>query len=241
MLYDKRMLYETDIRVPLLVKGPGIASGQTVELPATHIDLAPTILEMAGMRKKPKQMDGRSWLGLVKGTRNTAWRTEFMVEYSGGNPLPNGGPSPNGADTPMDGECSKDLQLEANAFAASMPTRTSSCSANADDELSIKGSCSCSIRGIGGNEHDISPCDGKNNTYACYRTLIPGKENKMYCEFNDPEHFVEYYDLASDPYNLKNLASTTSKSELQAMHKRLMQHQACQGDGCFDPYIHSEA
>ena len=27
MLYDKRMLYETDIRVPLFVKGPGIVAG----------------------------------------------------------------------------------------------------------------------------------------------------------------------------------------------------------------------
>lgn len=234
MLYDKRMLYETDIRIPLLVKGPGITSGQMVELPATHIDLAPTILDMAGLRKKPTQMDGRSWLPLVTGSRDIAWRNEFMVEYSGGNPLPNGGLSMQQGAMPT-GQCSDDLEAEANAFAASLPTRTSSCSANAADELSIKGKCSCSIGRISGDEHDISPCDGKNNTYACYRTYVPGKDNKMYCEFNDPEHFVEYYDLSSDPYNLKNLASVTSKQELQAMHKRLMEHQACHGDSCFDP------
>eukprot|EP01047_Picozoa_sp_COSAG01_P046923 COSAG01_NODE_4440_length_5021_cov_5.654409_5_plen_83_part_00 len=66
MLYDKRMLYETDIRVPLFVCGPGIKAGQTIEQPVGHIDLAPTILSMA-LISTPPQMDGRSWLPLVFG------------------------------------------------------------------------------------------------------------------------------------------------------------------------------
>lgn len=38
MIYDKRMLYETDIRVPLFIKGPGIAAGYvfTVNLNPCH-------------------------------------------------------------------------------------------------------------------------------------------------------------------------------------------------------------
>ena len=97
MLYDKRMLYETDIRVPLFVSGPGIKAGQTIESPAGHIDLAPTILSMAGIATPP-QMDGRSWLPLVFGGLEeeggaasqsqveaaAGWRHTFMVEYSGG-------------------------------------------------------------------------------------------------------------------------------------------------------------
>ena len=90
MLYDKRMLYETDIRVPLFVSGPGIKPGQTIESPVGHIDLAPTILAMAGIASPPPQMDGRSWLPLVFGGAEaqtqaaTGWRKTFMVEYSGG-------------------------------------------------------------------------------------------------------------------------------------------------------------
>ena len=38
MLYDKRMLYETDIRVPLFVSGPGIKAGQVIESPVGHIE-----------------------------------------------------------------------------------------------------------------------------------------------------------------------------------------------------------
>ena len=38
MLYDKRMLYETDIRVPLFVKGPGIKAGQVRTTPAQWLE-----------------------------------------------------------------------------------------------------------------------------------------------------------------------------------------------------------
>jgi hypothetical protein len=42
----RRQLYETDIRVPLIVRGPGIAQGTTTAAVATHVDLAATILDM---------------------------------------------------------------------------------------------------------------------------------------------------------------------------------------------------
>ena len=56
---DKRQLYEEDVRVPLLVRGPGISGGQVLHEPAAHIDLAPTILDMMGL-PVAEQMDGRS-------------------------------------------------------------------------------------------------------------------------------------------------------------------------------------
>ncbi len=34
--------------------------------------------------------------------------------------------------------------------------------------------------------------------------------NSMYCEFNDDENFVEYYDLNADPFQLINGAKTAS-------------------------------
>ena len=329
MLYDKRMLYETDIRIPLLVRGPGIAAAQLPAQAATHVDLAPTILDMAGVlagSAMAHNMDGRSWLPLVKtalvknrGSGSsaaadaaaaaaataaaTAWRTEFMVEYSGGNPLPNGvdGRSTAHIDTVEAATAAKvvnvaamaevavsveaggeageaDVEAEAALFALSIPLRrNASCSASADDELSILGKCSCSVGRISGFQHDMNPCDGRNNTYACVRTVVVAavgekaeatgggakggvnaatmdavdegsvangdavtlpaslSKNTMYCEFNDPEHFVEYYDLNTDPYNLHNLAASTPEAELKAMHARLLQHQACKGAGCFDP------
>ena len=47
--YFDRMPYETDLRVPLLVRGPGIEHNTSSQNVVTNIDLAPTILEMAGL------------------------------------------------------------------------------------------------------------------------------------------------------------------------------------------------
>ena len=68
LLMDKRHVYDFDTRVPLLVRGPGIAPGSVMSAPATHVDLAPTILAMAGIAEVDTTlaaMDGRSLLPLL--------------------------------------------------------------------------------------------------------------------------------------------------------------------------------
>ena len=46
---------------------------------ALNVDIAPTILELAGV-KPPEQMQGRSLLPLLKG-KKPKWRTEFFYEH----------------------------------------------------------------------------------------------------------------------------------------------------------------
>ncbi|KAK7752482.1 hypothetical protein SLS62_005635 [Diatrype stigma] len=41
--------YEEDVNVPLIVRGPGVPQNQVTEVVTTHTDLAPTILELAGI------------------------------------------------------------------------------------------------------------------------------------------------------------------------------------------------
>lgn len=45
--------YDEDIRVPLVVRGPGVARGRVEDAVTTHIDLAPTILKMVGAEMRP--------------------------------------------------------------------------------------------------------------------------------------------------------------------------------------------
>lgn len=45
--------YEEDIRVPLIIRGPGVPEGHIEDAVTTHIDLAPTILRMTGSETRP--------------------------------------------------------------------------------------------------------------------------------------------------------------------------------------------
>ncbi len=79
-LIDKRNAYEASMRVPLLVWAPGMVKpGSVIPQMILNIDLAPTFLEVAGI-PKPAQMQGQSFLPLLKG-QNIAWRSKVFYEY----------------------------------------------------------------------------------------------------------------------------------------------------------------
>ena len=79
-LIDKRHMYEESMRVPLLVYAPGtVKPGTVIPELVQNIDIAPTILDIAGI-VTPKQMDGCSFYPLLKGEK-TDWRKEIFYEY----------------------------------------------------------------------------------------------------------------------------------------------------------------
>ncbi|XP_059894619.1 N-acetylglucosamine-6-sulfatase [Gadus macrocephalus] len=81
---DKRQLYEFDIRVPLMVRGPNIKPNQTSKLLVANVDLGPTMLDIAGYDVNKTQMDGMSFLPVLEGRVNaSSWRTDVLVEYEG--------------------------------------------------------------------------------------------------------------------------------------------------------------
>lgn len=67
MPVDKRLPYETDIRVPLVIVGPPGSGKRQIadELVVVSVDLAPTVLAMAGI-STPRHMDGASLLPLLE-------------------------------------------------------------------------------------------------------------------------------------------------------------------------------
>ncbi|KAK5598527.1 hypothetical protein CRENBAI_008896 [Crenichthys baileyi] len=85
---DKRQLYEFDIRIPLLVRGPGIKPNQTIKAPVLNIDLASTFLDISGVNLSTINVDGQSFLAqMAPSLRNGTARPFFLVEYTGeGNP-----------------------------------------------------------------------------------------------------------------------------------------------------------
>lgn len=67
----KWTLYEGGIRVPFIVKGPGVPSGQSSHVPVGGWDLLPTIAELAGYPNPlPTDLDGGSFAGILTSTGN---------------------------------------------------------------------------------------------------------------------------------------------------------------------------
>jgi arylsulfatase A-like enzyme len=79
-LYDKRFMYEPGLRVPLVVRGPGVRAGITPAELVANIDLAPTILDLAG-QPVPESMQGTSLAPLLRGEKPAAWRPSVYYRY----------------------------------------------------------------------------------------------------------------------------------------------------------------
>ena len=78
-LIDKRQAYSESMRVPLLVYGKNIKPGTVLDQMIQNIDIAPTILHLAGL-KKPVNMDGESFRYILEG-KEQKWRKRIYYEY----------------------------------------------------------------------------------------------------------------------------------------------------------------
>ena len=66
--------------MPLLIRYPtAVKAGTVRDEFALNIDLAPTLLELAGV-SVPSRMEGHSLVPLLRGER-TEWRKSFLIEY----------------------------------------------------------------------------------------------------------------------------------------------------------------
>jgi N-acetylglucosamine-6-sulfatase len=78
----KQTPFDTDIRVPLVLVGPGVPAGRTVDDIVENIDLAPTFTEIAG-EPGPTAPDGRSLMPLLHPKHDVAviWRSHALIEH----------------------------------------------------------------------------------------------------------------------------------------------------------------
>lgn len=82
----KLTAYDSDVRVPLIVTGPGVAAGRTVDAMTENTDLCPTFAELAGAPAPPRA-DGHSLVPLLHGTDAEVdasdWRDAVLIEHRG--------------------------------------------------------------------------------------------------------------------------------------------------------------
>lgn len=77
---ERRLAYEEAIRIPLLMRLPGVIKpGSTPTEMVLTLDLAPTLLELAGAVPLARQQ-GDSLVPLFRGN-TTGWRDDFLIEY----------------------------------------------------------------------------------------------------------------------------------------------------------------
>lgn len=222
-IYDKRQPWETDTHLPLLIRGPGIAPGTAVSLPVSMVDISASFLDMAGV-PVPDYFDGSSLLPLAQGPPPANPHIVSFIEYYG-----EGG---DGGDAGICARTHSDSQLMCNnAGNYSFPPYF-----YGDDF------CLCQ--------------DAVNNTYSCIR-VVQGADalserarmlspapapaaavlDYRYCEFRGSDTTVELFDYTSDPYELKNLATTADPAHLAALHTRLNALLTCEGSAQCTPLL----
>jgi arylsulfatase A-like enzyme len=80
-LFDKRFMYEESLRMPFLVRWPGVVrAGTTTDAMALNVDFAATFLDAAGAAV-PAWMQGRSLMPVLRGQTPADWRAAMYYRY----------------------------------------------------------------------------------------------------------------------------------------------------------------
>jgi arylsulfatase A-like enzyme len=80
-MYDKRFMYEEALRMPFLVRWPGVVKARTrSDAMVLNVDFAATFLDAAGVQV-PADMQGRSAVPVLRGRTPKDWRTSMYYRY----------------------------------------------------------------------------------------------------------------------------------------------------------------
>jgi len=78
-LLGKQNLYEHSMKVPLIIKGPGIPAGRASEALIYLLDIFPTLAELCGL-PEPENIDGKNLSGVISGNAEGV-RTSIFTAY----------------------------------------------------------------------------------------------------------------------------------------------------------------
>lgn len=82
--FDKRFMYEESFRTPMIAKFPEmIAKGTVSDAQIMNVDIAPTLLQLAGV-KKPQEMQGQSFVDVLTGKDKQGRQNLYYHYYENG-------------------------------------------------------------------------------------------------------------------------------------------------------------
>ncbi len=217
----KETPYDTDVHMPFVVRGPGIAAGSTVAEMTMNVDLAPTFAAMAGIHRW-SAWDGHSLLPALTGhpTPPARRRTAMLLEHWAVHTVW-GRPS----FTPWHGRAVTQPDEEAEADPRLRPTYIPEPSAMA----AVGGD---SLHGEGDVDVDHAVL-GDEILYALI-TPVPDfrgvrTDRYLYVEYVNGDR--ELYDAVADPDQMHNLAGTRPGLE-HRLAARLAALRHCAGRTC---------
>ena len=199
----KQTPYEEDIRVPLLVRGPGVPEHVTRDQFVGNVDFAPTFAQLAGVRP-PSFVDGRSFAPLLGAdpAASADPRRAFLIEHWR---------EVGRIDTPERKRVS--LEPEDRDQTPDPPGKSRPRFADLPPRLRRE-----TVRGA------IAALD-RIPEYHGLRTA-----KYTYVEYDTGER--ELYDLSRDPAELKNIVASAPRSVLRELHGRLHALERCRGASC---------
>jgi N-acetylglucosamine-6-sulfatase len=213
----KQTAYDEDIRVPMIVRGPGIPAGATTDRIAMNVDLAPTIAALAGART-PKFVDGRSLVPLLRTPgAHRRWRTAAFVEHYANARSRSLRRPPSDRRLP-----STSTTQPASAFRPDAPNAPD----NPDDDAGYN------QQGIQGSRATPRPPDNALNPYGIAIPSYQAVRTARYLYVEYPTGERQLFDVVRDPFELHDIAATAPPALLRRLAHRLAALAICRAAGC---------
>lgn len=208
----KQAPYEGDIRLPLIVRGPGVAAGKTMDQLVGNVDFAPTFAQWAGA-SVPDFVDGRSFAPLLTGGPPNQWRQAFLIEHF----------TQMGATTKAKGKNGKQGKNGRNGTAqpAATAAATPAATAAIGSTAAGRGKGAKATRAAGS-----AAAGSRTSTPNAAKGLkgIPEfhglrAKDYIYVEYVTKER--ELYDLTKDPDELQNIVGNADPALISQLAARL--------------------
>ncbi|KAG2487607.1 hypothetical protein HYH03_013746 [Edaphochlamys debaryana] len=218
--FGKNTPIEEDVRIPFFARGPGIQAGAALPHQGNMIDIAPTLLTLAGL-PVPDWMDGMP----LPLTPDLASAHEALLRAA--NPQPRG-PAPQPGGSPDAPQLRRDSTiLEAWA--------TNGVEYGFDEsKMHFKALRLCTTARI--LEPSLRTDLGSEADWAARFVVGPGLYCYKYVAWCGPQELRDLYDLAADPYEIDNRFSDAPARILDRLDAVLSVLAHCSGASCRSPY-----
>eukprot|EP00511_Aplanochytrium_stocchinoi_P009394 CAMPEP_0204864468 /NCGR_PEP_ID=MMETSP1348-20121228/4082_1 /ASSEMBLY_ACC=CAM_ASM_000700 /TAXON_ID=215587 /ORGANISM="Aplanochytrium stocchinoi, Strain GSBS06" /LENGTH=589 /DNA_ID=CAMNT_0052015113 /DNA_START=333 /DNA_END=2103 /DNA_ORIENTATION=- len=208
---SKQHPYETDIRVPFIIKGPGISHGMIMEQVTGNVDVLPTVLSFASSENTVQFIpDGKSMMPLLVSGLGAAekWgRDRYLTEYM---------------------SCGTYFNDHSNAWNKGQYRKNCGGPMPNSPYGTLSPEKCVESEGVGdGNCYLVDSVH--SNTWRALR-VINSTHNIQYIEYDPAWKFLEgaelqhyeLYDLNKDPFQLKNIYNDVRTITRDSLHSELL-------------------